>query len=945
MDLAHQDDTRLSAFLRDHQDELVAMWTERVRKLSPATEVSTRGIVDHLPHILRRLAGAVDAEEQAPFGDGPGAHAVDRLARGFDLRDVVHEYTVLRHCILELWERQIGGTIDVHEARRLHLAIDKAVEDSSVLFARARERVLKALDRISEAALGTDDLDDFLRRLLQATLETSDAVDSAAVLLRDGEWLRVRAAVGLRQEVDRSGRVKVGEGFAGVIAATRSPQLVRDGTGPIRALYGVPLLHHGECIGVAHIGSATAFEFSDEDELLFRTMASRATGVIVQSQLVHDLAERELAFRALADNIAQLAWMTDETGYTFWYNRRWFDYTGTTLEEMQGAGWQKVHDPEHLPRVAEKFRRAIERGEYWEDTFPLRGKDGAYRWFLSRAVPIKDATGQLTRFFGTNTDITEQREAELKLRAAEASLRLAVEATQLGTWDLNLISGEAHWSPEMKRIFGVDFQPPARWTMDVIHPQDMPAVEDMLARSSDPRGDGQFALEYRIRAGPDGVLRWVTTRGRTLFDEQGRPARMVGTTLDITAYKRAEIASRFLSDATAVLASSLDYKRTLEEVCRLAVPNVADWAMVTLVERDGRLNDVTVAHADPSKSELVHSILRRHPHDHNAKAGVPAVIRSGRPELVRELTAEVLESLSPEDEVRRLIPELRLRSYLVVPMVARERVLGAISLASAETGRRLDELDLQTAEHLGRRAALAVDNARLYEEAHEAMRLREQVLAIVSHDLKSPLSAIELAATVVEKKLPESGDPMLQRQVDTIHRGVDRMEHLIADLLDVASIQAGRLSIEPQATPVAKLLDEAMTSHEAAAAQRRITLRREGPAPQVEVRVDPDRVLQVLANVIGNAIKFCREGETVTVGAELQGREVVFCVRDSGPGIPADELEHIFQPYWSAARYERRGTGLGLYISRGIIDAHGGRIWVSSKVGTGSTFFFTVPAA
>src|SRR5262249_39460610 len=158
-----------------------AMWTERVSQLSPAKGISNLAIIDHLPEILASLAAAVGSTEPVTLAAGSRAHAVDRLARGFDLREVVQEYTILRRCIFDLWEELNGGTIDIVQARRLHLAIDKAIEESAVRFASARERVLKALNRISEAALGTDDLDDFLRQLLQATLETSDAVDSAVV--------------------------------------------------------------------------------------------------------------------------------------------------------------------------------------------------------------------------------------------------------------------------------------------------------------------------------------------------------------------------------------------------------------------------------------------------------------------------------------------------------------------------------------------------------------------------------------------------------------------------------------------------------------------------------------------------------------------------------------------------------------------------------------------
>lgn len=980
--------TRLCDFVRSRQDRIIILWTERVRTLSPVRETAAPAIVDHLPDILARMADFIESVhtgKPVSLADGPRAHAVDRLARGFDLSDVVREYSLLRHCILDLWKADIGRTIDVDESQQFDLAIDEALEHSIARFASGRERVLRALNQISDAALGTEDLDEFLQHLLKATLELTESVNTAVVLLRDKDMLRVRAAVGLEEELESGFTIPIGEGFAGTIAATREPLFLRHAASDplvkstairdkgVRALYGVPLSHGQQVLGVAHIGSRTAFEFSDEDKLLFRTMANRATAVIVQAQLVadrkrvddermqllererraredaeriaRDLAERELEFRTLADNIPQLAWMTDETGFIFWYNQRWFEFTGTTLEEMRGWGWQKVHHPEHLPRVLEKFRDHIQRGIAWEDSFPLRAKDGSYRWFLSRAIPIRDESGRIVRWFGTNTDITEQRATEEALRDAETRFRLAVEATELGTWDCDPQTGAATWSSEMKAIFGVapDFQPYRGFVQERTHPDDRKPLTNCLQRALGPTGDGRFDLDYRIRRVSDGAERWIAARGRVLFDERRQPIRILGTTLDITKRKQAEDAQRFLSDATALLAASLDYPKTLHEIAHLAVPRLADWCAVALVERDGSVRQVAVAHTDPARVELARDLGTRYPVDPNAPVGVPAVIRSGKPELARDIPDELLVRVARDEEHLRIIRELGLKSYMVVPMIARDRVLGAITLVSAESGHRYDEGDLAYAQHLARRAALAIDNARLYEEAREATRLREQVLAIVSHDLRNPLGAIQMSSTLLAKRFPgASTDPRLRRHVDTIQRSAGRMERLISDLLDVASIQAGRLAVELKDEPLGPIIDEAVEMRGPAAIESGISLRTEIDR-SLFIRADHARMLQVFGNLLGNAIKFCRSGDSITLRAEPKAREVVFSIGDTGPGISAEEAVHVFDPYWSAQRHARKGTGLGLFITKGIVEAHGGRIWVESKPRKGSTFFFTVP--
>jgi hypothetical protein len=230
---------RLCDFIRANLDTVIAEWTTRVRSLSPAKELSRPVLVDHLPQILARIADMIETVHtggQASLADSPKQHALDRLAVGFDLEAVVSEYSLLRQCILMLWERDVGATITVSELRRLEAALDQSITESVVNFARGRQRMLKALDRISEAALGTAKLELFLHELLHATLETTEAVDTAAVMLREGDILRMRAAVGIEEEVDRGFTLKMGEGVAGKIAAEAQPLVLRHAAADPRVL-------------------------------------------------------------------------------------------------------------------------------------------------------------------------------------------------------------------------------------------------------------------------------------------------------------------------------------------------------------------------------------------------------------------------------------------------------------------------------------------------------------------------------------------------------------------------------------------------------------------------------------------------------------------------------------------------------------------------------------
>jgi signal transduction histidine kinase len=278
-----------------------------------------------------------------------------------------------------------------------------------------------------------------------------------------------------------------------------------------------------------------------------------------------------------------------------------------------------------------------------------------------------------------------------------------------------------------------------------------------------------------------------------------------------------------------------------------------------------------------------------------------------------------------------------------VALVARGRSLGALTFAAAESGRRYFARDLELAEEIGHRAALAIDNARLYEHAQRATLIRDDLLSVVSHDLKNPLNVILLNTELMTRT--SAGDDRSRKPVGSIKRSAESMNRIIQDLLDTASIDAGKLSLERRSIDVTTFVENMIDTMRPLTATGSLHLKSELPHNLPAIFADSGRLQQVFANLLSNAIKFTPAGGTITVRAVAAGDVVQFSVADTGSGIPEEDIPHLFERFWQAPRTARQGTGLGLSIASGIVLTHGGRLWVDSQVGTGSTFSFTLPVA
>lgn len=418
------------------------------------------------------------------------------------------------------------------------------------------------------------------------------------------------------------------------------------------------------------------------------------------------------------------------------------------------------------------------------------------------------------------------------------------------------------------------------------------------------------------------------------------------------ALAEAEVAQgrvMFLAEASAVLATSLDYETTLSTIAQLAVPVLGDWCFVDVIAEDGTLRRLAVACADPAQAEIARELRRDYPPLKSGVLGVARVMKSGRAKIWNNIDDATLVKIARDADHLRLLRAIGLRSSLSVPLQVNGQALGVISFSVTQPDRSFGSEELLLAEDLVRRAALAIDNARLYREAQEAVRAREEFLSIASHELKTPLTALQLQVDSLllaaqDGRFAQLAPAQMERKFDTVAQQTSRLNKLVNELLDISRILNGRIELEYEAVELVGLVSETIARfrEQSQLAGCPITLH----APQSVAGVfDRLRTEQILTNLLSNAIKY-GPGKPIDVSINVDAPTVSLHVRDRGIGIALKHQERIF------ARFERAvsvrhygGLGLGLYIVRQVLDALGGTISVRSEEGAGSTFSVTLPLA
>lgn len=664
-------------------------------------------------------------------------------------------------------------------------------------------------------------------------------------------------------------------------------------------------------------------------------VAERTQEVAVQAEIVVNMAEGACLIRAGDGTIA-------------FANPRFSSMFGYAEGELAGKHASILNygsTTERSNQIAHELMARIRReGSCTYEIQNVR-KDGSPFW--CRATTSVFEHGQFgTVFVALHEDITEKRAKDQAISASERKFRSLVESA----YDAILVTDDkgriALVNEQLCRYFGYRSEELIGRPMQLLvperhrsnhalwceryrehaQPRPMGTVLDLTGR----RKDGtEFPVDISLSPTemPEGLLVTAIIR-------------------DVSERKRYEDQQTFLAETVRLLNETIDYDERIQRIAATVVPRIADNCVVWILENNELKAKAAVA-ADPRKLPLITSHIDKIAGFSGAK-GAGEVLRTAKPVFVRNVVRDITENPDADPGLRNLAKETGSTSYIAMPLSVRGNVVGSITLSMSTPGRLFSPADFMFIEVVAARCAVTIENARLYRDAQiataaakAAVRIREEVLAVVSHDLKNPLASIDLAASLLENKTLPS-----ERVIDyaeRIHRAVKQAVQLISNLLDFAKIQSGTFSVEQVPEKISEVVSPCVESLRTLIEAKKLHLKFNAHAQDFDVFCDSKRTNQVVANLLGNAIKFTPEGGTIEVQYQERGDEVLVSVSDTGLGISRENLSRVFDRYWQAENTKNHGNGLGLAIAKGIIDAHGGRIWAESEPGRGSRFFFTLP--
>lgn len=669
------------------------------------------------------------------------------------------------------------------------------------------------------------------------------------------------------------------------------------------------------------------------------------------SEYLYSSAEN---FKLLVETVKDYGiFMLDPEGYIKTWNEGAKNIKGYEGAEIIGKHFSVFYPKEEIEagKPQRELTDASKFGRFEDEGWRIR-KDGSRFWANVIITPLQE-NGEIIGFSKVTRDLTERKRLETELAEARNALQdrlsIALHSAHMGIFDWDVQNNKVFWSDTFLKLWNYtreDFPGTMEGVKDRMHPEDIELFEKTVKETFE--NDKDYELDYRV-IWPDKSIKWINAKGRVIRDEHGKVLRFTGTGADITERKINEERNRILADASMIFSSSLDYKETLKTAASQVVPEFANWIIISFYEGD-KLQRFMVLHEDKSKADLARQLQDLEP-ALTARGGIAKALQEKKTIIVpsglnKHTPEEKIEFLSTEDpEQVEIIRKLGVSSYISAIMQVRGKVMGGITYILDDSRAPFLESDKFFAEQFAERAALAIDAGKLYKSSQDAIRVREEVVAVVSHDLKTPLSGVLLNTQFMLRCLKAEELAPFKNKIERIKNSAERMNSLIEEILDVTKLEAGTFTIEPQMENVKSFVLEAVDLHRSIAEDKSISLLINFKNNCTEINCDRPRILQVLSNLLGNALKFTPNGQSITISVESFGDTVRFSVHDSGPGIASDKLTLIFDRFWQAQATKKLGAGLGLFIAKSVVEAHNGKIWVESEEGKGANFIFSLPCA
>ena len=640
-------------------------------------------------------------------------------------------------------------------------------------------------------------------------------------------------------------------------------------------------------------------------------------------------------FQLLAENIPTLCWIANGDGYLVWYNRRWHEYCGTTAEEMEGWGWQSVHHPDQLPEVMRRWQASIATGEPFEMTFPLRGADGIFRPFLTRVQPVRDESGTIVRWFGVNTEISQQAAAEEQLRAASERIELALNAGAIaGTWVWDIPNDCFTADERFARSFGLDPELCARGlpldrVAAPIHPEDWPRVEQILSEAL-KRG-GEYRAEYRVQRQDEGY-RWVEAVGRCDLDDEGKPLRFPGVLVDIDSRKRDEAALRESEARLRALTDSLPAGMVYQ---MYIAPDGKDRRFLYVSKSHEKLTGIP-AEAVLDDPMVAYNLILPEFRERFAEAEEVAIRERG-------LFDQEVQFRRADGEIRwcRIISQLR-------PQADGSLISDGIQIDITDqklAEQKLRDINITLEERVAQRAA---ELAQAQEALRQSQKLESmgQLTGGVAHDFNNLLTPIIGGLDLLQKR--RVGDERAQRTIEGALTSAERAKTLVQRLLAFARrqpLQPKPVDVRDLVVGMARLLESTLGP--------RISLELAFEEDLPAARADANQLEMALLNLALNARDAMPDGGTLRIDAHRRTAEPVsadspaqveLSVVDTGVGMDEATLTRAVEPFFST-KGVGQGTGLGLSMVHGLAAQLGGDLVIESEPNNGTAVRLHLPVA